>query len=92
MKMINPAATRIMVRKFNCGYTTWDCATFITSKSGITIGKLAESLEGRGFYDPGDENGKVAGFASRYHHPSDDCHTCSILGDPRVCCKAAKSA
>ena len=90
--MTSPAATWILARKFNCGYTIWDCATLVTCGSGITIGKMAETLEGRGFYDSGDENGKLAGFARKFDHPSDDCHTCSLLGDPRVCSKAVNVA
>lgn len=82
MMMTSPAITWMRVWEFYNGYRKWSCRETVNCESGVTIGNLAETLEGRNIYYGGSADGKLAGFATKFRQPHEDgsC-TCSLFED-----------
>ena len=87
--MTSPATTWMRVYKFNGDNRRLTRCKQVACESGITIGKLAETLEGRNFNYADCENGKLAGMATVGCPYS--C-TCSLFEDQEACKEAANIA
>ena len=88
MLITSPATTWMMIDKYSCNSNKWLCGKAVVCESGITIGRLAQTLEGLNVDCASYEDRRFIGFASTRN----EWCICSLLKDQQACRKAANIA